>query len=164
MSKLQLAFLHERAPVRAVTISMEATVKQANVLRVRSMRSIPLLLIVSCVSLDTTNLKRTMLPFAECVLNIIMHQSLGQKSVKNVSGLFLSIPWTRNARNAVWISLQVCQCCIGIICWSLTFYFAPMVFGLPIVVADISLGPYLPSEKRKEEGGPFVKQKNHGIC
>lgn len=52
----------------------------------------------------------------------------------------------------------------GIICWSLTFYFAPMVFGLPIVVADISLGPYLPSEKRKEEGGPFVKQKNHGIC
>ncbi|CAK9087224.1 Tenascin-X (TN-X) (Hexabrachion-like protein) [Durusdinium trenchii] len=40
----------------------------------------------------------------------------------------------------------------GIICWSLTFYFAPMVFGLPIVIADISLGPYLPSEKRDEEG------------
>lgn len=41
---------------------------------------------------------------------------------------------------------------LGIICWALTFYFAPMVFGLPIVIADISLGPYLPSEKRKEEG------------
>ena len=27
-----------------------------------------------------------------------------------------------------------------------------MVFGLPIVIADISLGPYLPSEKRDEEG------------
>lgn len=40
----------------------------------------------------------------------------------------------------------------GILCWALTFYFAPMVFGLPIVVADISLGPYLPSEKHKEEG------------
>ena len=41
----------------------------------------------------------------------------------------------------------------GIICWALTFYFAPMVFGLPVVIADISLGAYLPSDKRKEEGG-----------
>ena len=40
----------------------------------------------------------------------------------------------------------------GIICWALTFYFAPMVFGLPIVIADISLGPYLPSDKRNEAG------------
>ncbi|CAJ1385461.1 unnamed protein product [Effrenium voratum] len=41
---------------------------------------------------------------------------------------------------------------VGILCWTLVFYFAPMVFGLPVIVSDISLGPHLPSEQRKEEG------------